>query len=250
VEDPESDVSASTGCATTTVTQDTAGFTFTCAATNGAGLSASASVTVKLDTLPPTIALLQPADGVVLSLNAPVLASYTCSDATSGIAGCTGTVASGAPLNTATPGEHAFTVLATDAAGNTTERTHRYQVQQQQQQYVFDGFFAPLVNAPLMNRGPAGRTFPVKFRVTGTNGVLIADAAAIAAITVTPAACGAPAADVTAEETTMDVGGLKYDASTGVWHFNWKTTKSQAGCWILEVRLADGTAHRLGFELR
>ena len=150
-------------------------------------------------------------------------------------------------MNTATPGEHSFTVRATDAAGNSAERTHRYQVRQP---YVFDGFLAPLLNTPLVNRGPAGRTFPVKFRLTNAAGVLIGDAAAIVAITVTPSACGAASAEVMGDETTMDTGGLKYDATTGVWHFNWKTTKAQAGCWALEVRLADGTAHRLGFELR
>jgi hypothetical protein len=250
VEDPESAVSSSSGCAATTVTQDTAGLTLTCTATNGAGLSSSASVTVKLDTLAPTIVLVQPADGLVLSLNQAAVAHYTCADATSGIAGCAGTAASGAPFNTAAAGEHAFTVGATDAAGNTTERTHRYQVQQQQQLYVFDGFLAPLVNAPVVNRGPAGRTFPVKFRLADANGVSIANSAAIAAIMVMPGACGAAAADVPGEETNVDVGGLKYDVSTGVWHFNWKTTKSQVGCWTLEVRLADGTAHRLGFQLR
>jgi hypothetical protein len=250
VEDPESGVTSSSGCAATSVSQDTAGLTLTCTATNGADLSSSASVTIKLDTLAPTITLVQPADGAVLSLNQTVAASYTCADATSGMAGCAGTVASGAPFNTAAAGEHLFTVVATDAAGNTAERTHRYHVQQPQQQYIFDGFFAPLVNAPLVNRGPAGRTFPVKFRLADANGVSIANPAAIAAITVMPGACGAAAADVTGEETTVDVGGLKYDASTGVWHFNWKTTKSQVGCWSLEIRLADGSAHRLGFDLR
>ena len=247
VADPESGVTSSTGCAATSVSEETTGLTLTCTATNGADLSSSASVTLKLDTQAPTISLVQPADGEILSLNASVVANYTCADTTSAITGCVGSVASGAPLNTATPGEHSFTVRATDAAGNSAERTHRYQVRQP---YVFDGFLAPLVNAPLVNRGPAGRTFPVKFRLTNAAGVLIGDAAAIVAITVTPSACGAASAEVMGDETTMDTGGLKYDATTGVWQFNWKTMKAQAGCWALEVRLADGTAHRLGFELR
>jgi hypothetical protein len=246
VADPESGVSSSSGCAATTVAQDTSGLTFTCTATNGADLSSSASVTVKLDTLAPAIALVQPADGLVLSLNQAAVAQYTCADLTSGTAGCAGTVASGAPFNTAAAGEHAFTVVATDGAGNTVNRTHRYRVAG----YRFDGFFAPLVNMAMVNRGPAGRTFPVKFRLADANGVSIADAAAIVSITVTPAACGALTADVAGEDTALDAGGLKYDTSTGVWHFNWNTTKSQAGCWMLEVRLADGTAHRLAFELR
>jgi hypothetical protein len=250
IDDPESGVTSSTGCAATSVSQDTTGLTLTCTATNGADLSSSASVTLKLDTLAPTITLVQPADGLVLSLNQAAVAHYTCADATSGVASCAGTVASGAPFNTAVTGEHAFSIVATDAAGNTAQRTHRYQVQQPQQQYAFDGFLGPLVNAPLLNRGPAGRTFPVKFRLADANGASIADPAAIVAVIVVPGVCGAAAADVAGEETNVDVGGLKYDATTGVWHFNWKTTKAQVGCWNLEVRLADGTDHRLGFELR
>ena len=250
VADPESGVTSSSGCATATLSEDTNGLTLTCTATNGADLSSSASVTVKLDTQAPTISLVQPADGQILSLNASAVANYTCADATAGVVNCVGTVASGAPINTAVLGEQSFSVQATDAAGNTAERAHRYHVQPPPPQYVFDGFLAPLVNAPLVNRGQAGRTFPVKFRLTNAAGVSIGDAAAIVAITVTPGACGALSAEVTGDEMTIDTGGLKYDATTGVWHFNWKTTKAQAGCWVLEVRLADGTAHRLGFELR
>jgi hypothetical protein len=249
VDDPESGVATSSGCDTTTVTQDTAGVTFTCTATNGVELSVSASVTVKLDTTAPTITLTQPADGAALSLNHVSIANYSCADAISGVAGCAGPVPSGAQVNTTTIGDHAFTVVATDAAGNTVERTHRYRVAGNN--LNFSGFFAPLVNVPLVNRGPAGRTFPVKFGLTDANGVAVADPAAIAAITLTPAACGAAVADVTGvDSATVDVGGLKYDASAQEWHFNWKTAKSQTGCWVLQVRLADGASHPLRFELR
>lgn len=55
VTDPQSSIAVSSGCAFATVTADTLGATFTCHATNGVGLSASASVTVKIDTVPPDI---------------------------------------------------------------------------------------------------------------------------------------------------------------------------------------------------
>ena len=58
------------------------------------------------------------------------------------------------------------------------------------------------------------------------------------------------ARDVAGEETTVEVGGLKYDAETGVWHFKRQTQRSQVGCWTLELRLADGTVHPAAFELR
>jgi hypothetical protein len=55
VTDPESGIASSTGCAETTLSTDTTGVTLTCSATNGVGLSASASVTIKIDQTPPVI---------------------------------------------------------------------------------------------------------------------------------------------------------------------------------------------------
>lgn len=54
VNDPESSVSASTGCDTTSVTTDTAGVTFTCTATSGGGTNTQ-SVTVKRDATAPSV---------------------------------------------------------------------------------------------------------------------------------------------------------------------------------------------------
>jgi hypothetical protein len=57
VADPESGIASSTGCSATNLTSDTAGTTLTCSATNGSGLSNSASVTIKLDKTPPSASL-------------------------------------------------------------------------------------------------------------------------------------------------------------------------------------------------
>ena len=78
----------------------------------------------------------------------------------------------------------------------------------------------------------------------------MSDPAAIPGIAVVPASCGATAAEVAGEETALDTSGLTYDPQSGTWKFNWKTQKSQAGCWTIEVRLADGRAHAVGFERR
>lgn len=55
VQDPETGVTSSSGCATTLLSADTAGTTLTCVATNGAGLSNSVSIVVKIDKTPPSI---------------------------------------------------------------------------------------------------------------------------------------------------------------------------------------------------
>lgn len=55
--DPESGIATSNGCGALTLREDTAGTTLTCEATNGAGLRASTSVSLKIDATPPVIDL-------------------------------------------------------------------------------------------------------------------------------------------------------------------------------------------------
>ena len=55
VVDPESGIASSSGCTATTLTADTPGTTLTCSATNGARLSMSVPVVVKIDKTPPVI---------------------------------------------------------------------------------------------------------------------------------------------------------------------------------------------------
>jgi len=69
-----------------------------------------------------------PANGAVYPAGAAVLASYACADARSGVAGCSGPVANGAPIDTAGGGPRSFTVVATDNAGNTRTTSVSYSV--------------------------------------------------------------------------------------------------------------------------
>ena len=210
-----------------------------------AGNVGRGTIAFRFDATPPSIAISDPTDGAAFLLRQTATASYTCGDATSGVAGCAGPVASGATLDTNVAGTRAFTVNAMDIAGNIARLTHQYSVA-----YGFEGFFTPLNNLPTTNRGPAGRTFPVKFALRDASGGFIGDPAAIISVAIVPTVCGAQVSDVDGEEMPVDTGGLKYDAQTGVWHFNWQTTSSHQGCWVLEVRLADGGAHAVAFELR
>lgn len=78
-----------------------------------------------VDTAEPEIVIDAPLEGGVFSQGQTVLARYACSDG-GGVATCTGTVASGAAVNTATLGPKTFTVEATDQAGNSAELTVTY----------------------------------------------------------------------------------------------------------------------------
>lgn len=92
VSDPDSAITSTTGCGSTTFNTDTAGTTLTCTATSLGGTS-SASVTIKRDATAPTInASVSPdrpeSDWWNIASGAPTV-TYDCSDDTSGIASCT-----------------------------------------------------------------------------------------------------------------------------------------------------------------
>jgi hypothetical protein len=103
--------------------------TFTVTATDRAGNTESKGVTYTVvDTKPPAINLTTPAAGAVYGLGQPVAADYSCADRGAGVASCVGSVADGAAVNTASPGEKTFTVNARDRAGNSASKTVTYSV--------------------------------------------------------------------------------------------------------------------------
>jgi len=126
VGDSQSPITSSIGCGSTTVTEDTAGTTFTCTATSEGG-TASASTTVKVDMTRPSVAIASPAP-TVYTLNSVVATSFTCSDAVSGVAQCGLAAPSGAPFDTSSPGWQVFQTGALDAAGNSGGAAVEYAV--------------------------------------------------------------------------------------------------------------------------
>ena len=79
----------------------------------------------------PTVDLRTPADGAVYTVGQVVNGGYSCSDEDggSGLASCAGTVDDGSPIATSNIGQFDFTVTASDNAGNITEVTHTYTIQ-------------------------------------------------------------------------------------------------------------------------
>lgn len=109
VTDDQSAVTSKTGCDASTVSSDTQSATFTCSATSAGG-TASKSVTVKRDATPPSITGLP---STTAWTNQDVTATFTCSDATSGVASCQ------PPLTVSTEGANqSVTGTAKDNAGN------------------------------------------------------------------------------------------------------------------------------------
>ncbi len=113
--DPDSSIATSSGCATTTLTANTPGTTLTCSATNGAGLSTSVPVTIKIDKSAP---LITPTITGTLGTNGwytgNVTVSWTTTDPESGIATSAGCASQTLTANT--PGT-TLTCSATNGAG-------------------------------------------------------------------------------------------------------------------------------------
>ena len=127
VTDPESAITATRGCAAAAVTRDTRGTTFTCQATSAGGTSTQ-SVTIKRDSRAPIIVVLSPLKVVTYKRGQKIPALYGCADLVSGVEQCEGTVAPGAPIDTATTGTKTFTVNARNNAGGTSAKTIQYRV--------------------------------------------------------------------------------------------------------------------------
>ena len=80
------------------------------------------------DTTDPQITITTPPQGATYTLGQSVAASYSCTDADSGVASCQGPVTNGANIDTSSSGTKTFSVVATDNVGNTNSVSHTYTV--------------------------------------------------------------------------------------------------------------------------
>lgn len=126
--DAGSVITAKTGCVNTLVNTDTTGLDVPCAATSLGG-NAAAVVTIKRDTVAPSVPVINGiAAAGYTTATVPPAAAISCSstDATSGLASC---AVSG--YNNG-PGTHTLTALAIDNAGLASASTLQYSVVQAQ----------------------------------------------------------------------------------------------------------------------
>ena len=191
------------------------------------------------DTSAPTITITSPTDGASYLLGQAIAADYACADEAggSGLAACTGPVENGAAIDTASVGLKTFTVNATDNASNSARLSHVYRVA-----YVFSGFYQPIDNNQ-PNQAKAGKTIPIKWRLTDASGLPISDPHSFDSVTSSPTASscsGAP--DMI--ETYAGTSGLQY-LGDGYWQFNWKTSSAYARqCRTMSLNLSDGVTGR------
>lgn len=300
------------GCDSTTVTADQQSVDYTCSATSAGG-SASATESIKRDATKPTIgAALSPATNSNGWNNTNVSVTYTCDDATSGVAGCgpnqmlstegsavaySGTatdnagntesvggtvkidktppvvavtgvsggpftlgavpaagcsttdaisgVATQASLSTTGGPVGSITATcsgATDNAGNAAASVSAtYSVI-----YNWSGFRQPVDNMPVLNKAKAGSAIPVKFSLSGNQGLNIF-AAGFPKSAV--GSCDPHAVAEPIEETvTAGSSSLTYDATADQYTYVWKTDKAWTGCRTLTLKFVDGKSYHANFN--
>jgi len=200
--------------------------------------SATGSLTVQVDADAPSVAVVCPSTPVVLGDTAS--AGWTAADAESGLA----TSASGSvALDTSSVGtKSASAPTAADNVGHLAGAACVYNV-------IFDfrGFFRPVDNLPTLNVVRAGSGIPVKFSLSGDQGLDIFGFGY-------PVSHGIDcdtSAPLDSVEQTVTAGGssLSYDAGSDQYVYVWKSEKAWAGtCRRLDVTLVDGTQHVAHFK--
>jgi hypothetical protein len=211
-----------------------------CTAYDAAGNDATATDTVRIDTVAPEVALAG-SDGVTVDFGDP-LPAYSCTadDATSGLAGpCTVTGDGDGAVGT-----HVVTATATDVAGHTSTATATYTVRA----WTLDGFYRP-VDKGLLNTVKAGSTVPLKFNVLkGDPGVPLTSGIG-ASFAVHAITCDS-GADLDAIEELSTTGNTVLRWTGDQWIQNWATPRSGAGkCFRVTLTTADGSSLSAQFKL-
>jgi hypothetical protein len=213
----------------------------TCTAADSSGNTSTGSFTVTVaDTTPPSLKL--PSDITAQATGpagAAVSYTATATDLVDGSVPVSCTPASGSsfPVGTTT-----VSCSAADAHGNTTTGSFKVTVN-----YAWTGFFQPVDNPPTVNTVKAGSAVPVKFSLTGNQGLNIFQTGYPASA---PYTCSATAPTDAIEQTvTAGASSLSYDPASDQYTYVWKTDKAWAGtCRALVVKLAGGATHTANFQ--
>ena len=197
---------------------------------------------ISIDKTAPTIAIAAPAGGGSYVWTTPAAASYSCSDGLSGPDGCSGSVANGTNFVSLPAGPKAFTVTATDKAGNSASKTNGYTVS-----YAFTGFFQPVdMGGGVFNVAKSGSSIPVKFKLGGNAGLNVFASGYPASMQIN---CSSSTDLDTIESTTTANNGLTYDAAADQYVYVWKTNSAWSGtCRQFKVVFVDGRTVTANFK--
>ena len=211
-----------------------------CDADGHCGTAIPAFIGIKVDRKAPGTTINTPLSGVpTYTLNQVVSADYSCNDGGSGVAVCSGPIASGSPLPTSV-GPHAFTVHATDNVGNATDVLHPYNVS--------SGVCLLYDPAKVKN---AGSTVPIKLQLctaTGTNvSSPLISVQATAVTRTSSTVSGVPDDSGNANPDNF----FRYDTTLQGYIFNLSTKGYLTGTYDLSFTVAGNpVTHRVQFGIR
>jgi hypothetical protein len=207
---------------------------------NAGNESASAGLTVQVDATNPTFGACTGGPFLLGSGMQPV--SITASDAHSGLDAVASTLSGS--VDTSTIGTKNVAFTAVDNVGHSVPKTCSYSVI-----FNFHGFFQPVDNNGVFNSVNSGRAIPVKFDLSGNQGLDIFEAG-YPKSTVVPCSGGA-AVDILEETTTAGNSTLHYSEGQpfGQYNYVWKTEKAWANsCRRLDLKFVDGMTYSALFK--
>jgi hypothetical protein len=199
------------------------------------------SAALQIDLTKPVVSVTGVGNGASYTLGSVPTAGCDTQDALSGVDAQATLSVTGGNSN----GAGSFTATcsgAADKAGNTGSASASYSVV-----YNFTGFFRPVENLPTLNVAKAGSGIPVKFSLSGNQGLGIMAAGSPSSRKI---ACDS-SSPLDAVEETVTAGGssLSYDALADQYVYVWKTDKAWGGtCRELTVTLNDGSNRRVNFK--
>jgi sugar lactone lactonase YvrE len=196
-----------------------------------------------IDKTAPVVAIVAPANGATYGYYQDVVANYSCTDVS--LLSCTAPDANGEMVNTKTSGPRTFKVTGKDLVNFTTSFTSEFEVEQQ---FNFAGFLPPMTGLPSPNLVARGSLVPIRWRLPDGHGGFVSNTASFSSATVQSSACAGTV--VPLNDMASGPAGISYDASTGIFTYNWQTNASWTGCRRLVIKLKDTTLHELMFKFQ
>lgn len=196
------------------------------------------SAAFKIDLTKPNVSVTGVSNGATYTLGSVPTAGCNTTDALSGVDQHASVSSNGGPVGSVTVDCNG----ARDNAGNTNSASVTYNVN-----YNWAGFRSPVDNNGILNVAKAGSAIPMKFSLSGNQGLSILNPSVPK---VTQIACSASTQLDQIEETVAaSNSGLSYDSSIDQYNYVWKTQSTFAGkCYKIDVKLNDGTSHEALFK--
>jgi uncharacterized protein len=191
----------------------------------------------KVDKRGPQISITSPSNATYL-LNQTVASNYNCTDGGSGLSTCSGSVANGANINTASVGSQTFAVNSTDVVGNANSATVSYTVA-----------YNVCLLYDATHSKKAGSTVPIRLQLCDVNGNNLSSAAIpVTAVRLVMVSTGASFVVDDSGSANPD-GNFRFDGDSYI--FNLSTKELQTGTYnLIFVSGSDSTTHTAPFQIR